>query len=206
MKYTHIVFDVDGTLIDTEEAVLRSLREVVLEIQKIDMAAHELRFALGIPGSDTLRKLGIDDFSRAKALWHTFYLQYFNLIKVFDGIHEMLDDLSRQSYVSGILTSKTRAQYQEDFVPFGLADYFTFIVCADDTVHHKPHSEPMAKFLEISNADARNVLYIGDTTYDLECAQGVNVDFALALWGCKNPEGIHANYFLSNPCDVKAFV
>ena len=44
-----------------------------------------------------------------------------------------------QSYVLGILTSKTKVEYQNDFVPFGLENYFKFIVCADDTVQHKPH-------------------------------------------------------------------
>jgi len=206
MKYTHIVFDVDGTLIDTEEAVLCSLKDVVFETLKIDMATDELRFALGIPSNDAFRKLGIDDFDYGNLLWQKFFLKYSDSVKVFKGIHETLDNLSHQSYVLGILTSKTNAEYQSDFVPFGLADYFKFVICADDTVHHKPHSEPMTKFLEISNADAQKVLYIGDTAYDLECAKGANVDFALALWGCKNPEGIRANYFLSNPHDIESFV
>ena len=206
MKYTHIVFDIDGTLIDTESAVLCSLKDVVSEILKIDIATDELRFALGIPSDDALRKLGIDDLAYGNLLWQKFFFQYSDNVKVFNDIHEVLDKLTRQSCVLGILTSRTKAEYRNDFVPFGLADYFNFIVCADDTVHHKPHSEPMAKFLELSNADARKVLYIGDTVYDLECAQGVNVDFALALWGCKNPEGINANYLLSNPCDIESFV
>ena len=52
-------FDIDGTLIDTEEAILRSLQDTVREMLHKDVGIHELRFALGIPGRVTLDKLGI---------------------------------------------------------------------------------------------------------------------------------------------------
>lgn len=59
MKYEHIVFDIDGTLIDTEYAVLHSLQETIMELSGEEIPVSELTFALGITGADALKILGI---------------------------------------------------------------------------------------------------------------------------------------------------
>ena len=65
MKYKHIVFDIDGTLIDTEYAVLHSLQETIKGLSGREIPCSELRFALGITGTDALKKLEIKDTSYA---------------------------------------------------------------------------------------------------------------------------------------------
>jgi len=202
MKYTHIVFDVDGTLLDNEEAVLYSLQDVVRETLFKDMPIDDLRFALGITSYDTLSKLGIRDLHSASQLWQKFYLNHEKKVIVFDGISKCLQQLLEQGTVLGIVTSKTAEEYENEFVPLGLTHYFDIVVCADDTKNHKPHSEPMVKFLACANAQAKSTLYIGDSEYDMRCAYGAGVDFALALWGCKKPDGIQATYRLLTPYDV----
>ena len=69
MKYKHIVFDIDGTLIDTEYAVLHSLQETIKGLSGREIPCSELRFALGITGTDVLKKLEIKDTSYAIELW-----------------------------------------------------------------------------------------------------------------------------------------
>jgi phosphoglycolate phosphatase-like HAD superfamily hydrolase len=84
----------------------------------------------------------------------------------------------------------------------GMADYFDYVVCADDTSEHKPHPAPILKFLEISGNDRSEIVYIGDTKYDKECAEGAGVKFGLAVWGAKNADGIDPTYFLHRPDDI----
>lgn len=200
--YNTIIFDVDGTLIDTEKAVLGSLQKMLKEDYGKHMPLEELTFVLGIPGSRSLPKLGITDIDQANGRWNQFMKDFFHEIKVFDCVKELLGTLKSRELVQGIVTSKTNEELISDFEPFGLSGYMTHTVSADDTVKHKPNPDPLLKFLEVSGADPETSIYIGDTVYDYECARDAGIDFGLALWGCKNPERISATYNFEKPQDI----
>jgi len=200
--YNTIIFDVDGTLIDTEKAVLGSLQKVLSTDYKQDVPLEELYFVLGIPGSKSLSQLGISDIDRANERWNYFMKDFFNSIEVFSGIKELVENIKSRNIIQGIVTSKTNEELINDFMPFGLSSYMTHTVCADDTERHKPNPEPLMKFLEISGADPKKSIYIGDTVYDYECARDAGIDFGLALWGCKNHQNIQAKYKFKKPEDL----
>ena len=205
MKYKHIIFDIDGTLIDTEFAVLHSLQETIKGLSCKEIPCSELRFALGITGKDALKKLGIKDISYAIELWDKNMRNYTNTIKVFDGIFELLKNLQSQDYEMGIVTSKTREEFIHDFCPFGISHYFKTIICADDTQKHKPNAAPILKYMELSKTAPNKVLYIGDSKYDSKCAKNAGIDFALAVWGSHN-KNIEADYFLESPTDLLSVI
>ncbi|OPH57860.1 HAD family hydrolase [Paenibacillus ferrarius] len=200
--YNTIIFDVDGTLIDTEKAVLGSLQKMLKADYNRDIELDSLTFVLGIPGAISLPKLGIHDIRRANDRWNYFMKDFSSSIEVFSGIIELLNTLDQRNTIQGIVTSKTAEELTNDFVPFGLMNYLKYIVCADDTEKHKPNPEPLMKFLEISGAEPTKSIYIGDTIYDYECARDAGIDFGLALWGCKNHEKINAKYKFENPQDL----
>ncbi len=202
MKYNHIVFDIDGTLIDTEYAVLHSLQETIRVLSGREIPCSELKFALGITGIDALKKLEIKDISYAIELWNQNMCKYTDTIKVFDGIPGLLKNLLRLDCEMGIVTSKTREEFTHDFCQFGISHYFKTIICADDTQEHKPNAAPLLKYVELSKTDPKKVLYIGDSKYDSKCAENAGIDFALAVWGSHNKH-IKANYFLERPEDTR---
>lgn len=202
MMYKTVIFDIDGTLINTEQAVLGSLQKLLEKNYNRKMKQEDLAFALGIPGAVSLRQLGIEDIEYANKCWNDLMNDFRHTIHVFEGFQQLLANLKKQSVATGVVTSKTKREYQDDFVPFGLASYLPYVVCADDTDRHKPHPDPLVKFLDISDAKAETSIYIGDTIYDYECARDAGVDFGLALWGCKQPDAIPAKYKFANPEDI----
>jgi HAD superfamily hydrolase (TIGR01549 family) len=204
--YEIFIFDVDGTLIDTEEAVMGSLQKMLKVHFNLSVPQQDLKFVLGIPGAVSLPRLGITDIELGNQLWNNYMADFKKTIHVFDGIQQLLSTLKEHSVTTGVVTSKTYQEYQNDFVPFGLADDLNYIVCADDTELHKPHPDPLQKFLQISEAIAESSIYIGDTIYDYECARDAGIDFGLALWGCKNPDSIPAKYKFEHPKDILSLI
>lgn len=205
--YKTFIFDVDGTLINTEQAVLGSLKQLLKQHYDMEMSQQDLAFVLGIPGSASLRQLGLDYIELANKKWNELMQrEYRHTVHVFEGIQQLLVDLKEQSVMTGVVTSKTYQEFLDDFVPFGLVYDLTYAICADDTERHKPHPEPLLKFLEVSGAKAESSIYIGDAIYDYECAREAGVDFGLALWGCRQPDTIPAKYQFEHPRDVLALL
>ena len=201
MKYTHIAFDVDGTLINTEYAILHSLQETMKTVSSKELPLDELTFVLGITGKDGLKRLGVEDVDAVLDLWNKKMLDYADTMTFFNGMTELLDELLKLDCKMGIITSRTREEFDWGFDGTDIERYFKAIVCADDTKEHKPTAEPLLKYMELSGADRAHVLYVGDSEYDSQCAQNAGVDFALAVWGSHSQE-VKAQHYLNQPADL----
>ncbi len=144
--------------------------------------------------------------SESNHKWNAYFKAYSHTVKVFDGLKETLSVLNEQSILTGIVTSRTKEEFANDFSPFGLDHYFKHVICADDTLRHKPYPDPILKFIEITKTDPSEMLYIGDTNYDMDCALGANVDFALALWGAGSLKGMSPHYVFETPLQILEYV
>jgi len=200
--YNCIIFDVDGTLIDTEIALLSSLQKVLEEETGHVFRAENLAFVLGIPGEIALRKLGVKKVAYCNMKWNEYLHDFYHSVKVFDDIENTLARLYEQGVLLGIVTSKTKEELNKDFMSFDLGNYFQLAVCADNTCKHKPDPEPIRKFLDMTGMKPSEVIYVGDTLYDMRCAHGAGVDFGLALWGAKSNERIEAKYVFEKPGQI----
>lgn len=200
---TSLIFDVDGTILDTEKAILKSLQKILKEELNQDYALHELRFALGIPGKETLKKLNVPNIDVVHPKWSRAVLDFSHEVSVFEELEDIIKELSLSKLKLGIVTSKTRKELIDEFEPFGLGGYFEHTICACDTDKHKPYPDPLLACLQQLDVPNNEVIYIGDSIYDLQCAKSAGVRFALALWGSKTREGFEtANYILNTPKDI----
>lgn len=202
-KFSHFVFDIDGTLIDTEYAILHSLQDILSALGK-RAEIGELAFALGIPGRDALERLGVADPAAANAAWEKRFCFYKDRVDCFAGIRELLDELASRGCRSGIVTSKSRREYDDDFLPLGIGGHFGVSVCIGDAPRPKPFPDPLLKYLKLSGASADEIVFIGDTKYDAACARGAGVKFVLAEWGSPNAAEIESDFRFKCPLDVLA--
>lgn len=205
-KYSHIVFDVDGTLIDNEKVLLSSLQKAIEQTDGRRIEAEGLRFSLGIPGMDALVRLNVSDPAAAHALWEQINTRHAAETRLFDGISEAVAALSQKGYILGVITSRTRDELLDE-VAGRLAPvihYFGLLVCADDTPLHKPNAEPLLFYMDRTGAAPCDILYIGDSIHDYHCAKGAGVDFGLAGWGgaAANEIKRQAAYCFNKPSDI----
>lgn len=205
IMFKNIVFDIDGTLIDTEKAYMNALLKVLNEQYHLDYTYEQVVTIFGIPAKEGLESLGIadEDIPDIMKAWYVAFDEFADLAGIFDGVTNTLKTLQTFDVKLGIVTSKTLAEFKAVFDPLGLTSTFQNVVTADDTDKHKPDPEPLLKIIEISGIPADQTLYIGDTKYDLDCAHGAGVKFGLAGWGAHNNGQFQdMDYFLSRPAEI----
>ena len=185
----HIVFDIDGTLINTAFANLCSLRDAVRHYTGKDFSHEELTFSLGRSAVDTMKILGVDPslYEAVVEMWEQSLQNYTDTIEYFPGIPAVVEKIHAMGYPIGIVTSQSRAEFQSFGILDPLRSYFGVVINAEDTVKHKPNPDPLLKYAELAGVDISEVTYIGDSPYDKACALSAGAKFILAPWGSSQP-------------------
>ncbi|NGP59283.1 HAD family hydrolase [Paenibacillus thiaminolyticus] len=196
--YQAFLFDLDGTIIDSEMIGLRALQETLAELG-LTYELDELRFSLGITSYKTMEKLNVKDIPAAIKICVEKEKPYMSKVPIFEGMQDVIARLP----ACGIVTSKTAEEMNDSFYLLGIDHYFQAVVCASDTSKHKPDPEPLELGLRRMDCTADNAIYIGDSVYDMKCAKAAGVDFGLALWGAKSASGFeNARYIFETPHDI----
>ncbi|VYT82161.1 HAD-IA family hydrolase [Clostridium tertium] len=201
-KYKCILFDLDGTVLNTERMNMVPLQRLIKEELGIEMSYNEILKFKPYPGIKVMEELGFEDIHASYKKWVKYVNDFEEGATLFEGFEEVFEELNDKNIICGIVSSKTRKQYEIDFVQKGLNKYVKCEVLADDTEIHKPYPDPLLKAAEILNISPSDCLYVGDTIFDYKATKAAGMDFALALWGADFTEGIHADYDLKEPKDL----
>lgn len=203
IKYRHIVFDVDGTLLDTADCILYSLRQALLDVTGASPEMEELTHVLSRTSAANMEYLGITDKAEEIiALWVANEEKYSDMMRPFDGIPELLDRLKNSGCQLGIITSRTRREMDLVLDPLPFRSLFTVTICSDDTEEPKPSPAPLIKYMKETGAKSGEILYVGDSLGDAKCASSAGVDFAHAIWGAHEDAHIPAKYYPETPADL----
>lgn len=190
MKFKYIAFDVDGTLIDTAASEMRVLAQALDEIMGDPLPEGCLQMFFGTSGRAGLARMGYTpgEIERIYPRWLELSNATIGDNPMFPGVEEMLDALAAAGAKMGVVTSRTHKGYQAGEERCHLERYFSTAVCAEDTERHKPYPDPLLAYLERAGARPEETLYVGDSAYDMACAEAAGVPSALALWGANDKE------------------
>ncbi|MGL1893175.1 MAG: HAD family hydrolase [Spirochaetaceae bacterium] len=187
-KYKTYLFDVDGTLLDTNELIYQSFKNSCKFLGNIDISREEVNKHIGIPLKTQLDLyLGESTEEEYANIYkiHSEYQKtiYKDTLKAFPGVIEGLKVLKDRGVQVAIVSSRTRPSLDRYLKFIGIYDLFTVFSTPEVTVNHKPHPDPVLWALEQLGADKEFTIFIGDATFDIESGNAAGVDTAFVDWG-----------------------
>lgn len=198
-----ILFDLDGTLIDTTNLILRCFEHSWQRVCRRGHSREALIGTFGIPLRDAMRRL-IGDKSEAGVVseiegevdlierlldeYRLFNSENHDAMAcAFDGVEQVITELRARGYFIGVVTSKGRELgmrglrlCSSDMIVGKLIDAAVFL---EDTARHKPHPEPVLAALEKLDAAPGRAAYVGDSSHDMIAGRRAGVETVAALWG-----------------------
>lgn len=181
-----ILFDFDGTIVDSYDLILECFHCTVREVLGVDYADEVLMCKVGQP-----LVVQMEDFTRDTALrdelcrvYRTYNARIHDeRIKVFPGVADTLQALRAAGFATGIVTSKRHAPTMRGLNVFGIASLFDVVVGSDDCEGHKPDPAPVLHAAQLLGVDPARCVYVGDSPFDMQAGKGAGCRTIAALWG-----------------------
>jgi HAD superfamily hydrolase (TIGR01549 family) len=204
--YTDFVFDIDGTMLDTERTGVLSLMQTIRDLLGREVSYEEAYDFFGTPSSRAAAVLGYADAARFGEVWEEHFQELMYLVKPFPGVVELLDALKEAGVRLGIVTSRSKFELEYDPVLAPLRPRFDVIVSSEDSARHKPFPDPLLTYLARTGSTADATLYVGDTMHDYQCARAAGCDFALADWKGRGKQGMEADYCFCDEAGMRSLI
>jgi phosphoglycolate phosphatase len=194
VKYRLIVFDWDGTILDSPAGIAESIRascaDLGLEVPAPELASHVI--GLGLP--ELMRAVAPGLAQERYPEFIEAYRRHFRArepsMQLFPGMRELIEQSAR-THSLGIATAKSRRGLERALDATGLRLHFRASRCADES-RPKPAPDMLLEILEETGVDAKGALMIGDTSHDLQMASAAGVDALAVSYGAHREAGLRA--------------
>ena len=204
MRFPVVLFDLDGTLVDSAAIILGSFHHATETVLQRRFPDEQIRSQIG--GTNLVHQMQLLDPERSDELVRVYREHndpQYSELACFPGMLDVLARLTDEGRRLAIVTAKRKHTVDLVFEGAEIAGYFDVVVGSDDTERHKPDPEPVLKALELLDARPADAAYVGDSPFDMAAAKGAGV-FAVAVgWG-----GIHrvtdADAFVETPKELLA--
>jgi len=190
LRYQTVLFDLDGTIIDTNELIITSFLYILEKWFPGKFKREDIIPQMGKPlpeqmeffGGAELREELVEAYRKYNVEVHD------ELVKEFPHIMTTLEELQKLGVTMGVVTTKQRVTAEKGAQLFGIDRFMKTFIVHQDTIHHKPHPEPILLAMKNVHADPRTTLMVGDSQYDIDGAHNAGIHAAGVAWSLKGPE------------------
>ncbi|HEV2472084.1 MAG TPA: HAD family hydrolase [Chthonomonadales bacterium] len=193
-----ILWDIDGTLIDTTELISESLEFVYQTLYHRTMRPEERRALIGIPLKRQIRafgepeKFGVSE-EQVTAAFIRYYEAHRSRERIFQPVIELLARGSKLGISTGLVTSKNDAEIANTLPRLGIVSYVQAVVSADAVTRPKPYPDGIIAALSLLGVeDKASTFYVGDTVHDMEAARAAGIRSIGVTWGAAGRRRLEA--------------
>ena len=190
MRYRVILFDLDGTLIDSGPIILASMRHASVTVLGREPDEQLVRAAIGGPGlASQMRDLDPDRVDELVDVYRAHNEPLHATLETFDGIIELLTELRGRGHRLGIVTAKRSATVQLAFARIPLLEELTDVLVGhEDTERHKPDPDPVLEALRRLGGSPDDAVYVGDSPFDIRAGKAAGAASIAVGWGGIHPD------------------
>lgn len=208
-----VLFDMDGTLLDSRGALLGAFHDATLEVlgERYPVTREDADRIIQLSSKQVFSELAQGDRDKARDIEQAFHRSYGRRaddLLVYDGVPEMLATLRGDGLTLGIVTSKSRVRLERDLRHNGIASAFVVTVCGDEVEMPKPDPGPVRQAIERLGANPASVLFVGDGVNDVRAGQAAGVSVVGAGYGF-HPIALRAaepDHWIDSPLDLVTIV
>jgi pyrophosphatase PpaX len=187
-----VIFDIDGTLTQTNDLIFASFNHVAEKHLGKRFSPPEIIALFGPPEEGALRKVfgheNLEGIMEELCAYYTAH--HASMASLHPGIDEVLAHLKDRGVRLAVFTGKGRRTAMITLNALRIAPYFDMVVSGNDVVNHKPHPEGILKVLEAFGLEPGQVLMVGDSLTDINASRAAGVRIASVLWDSYEPERV----------------
>jgi phosphoglycolate phosphatase/pyrophosphatase PpaX len=196
MKINHVCFDLDGTLVDSRETIIKSTISALGTLNIPHKFNHE-KFSnmIGLHFNDIFNEFNISvpDFDSFINIYKSDYFKYISDSVLYDGVNEVLKELTGKKIKISLLTTKGQDQADKLIDHFELRKYFTFVMGRRDGLQHKPSPESLLFICKEISVQPENTLMVGDTELDILCGKNAGAKTCAVSYGYRTENQLKEN-------------
>ena len=184
MRFPVVLFDLDGTVIDSGAIILASMKHAAETVLGAAPSDRELMASVGGPGLEAqMRTLDPDRVDELVRVYRAHNEPLHDELECCAGMDDVLVRLAGEGRRLGIVTAKRRETVELAFDRVPLGHLFEVVVGGDETTRHKPDPEPLLLALERLGADPDDAAYVGDSPFDIRAAKAGGLHAIGVTWG-----------------------
>jgi pyrophosphatase PpaX len=189
-RITTVLFDLDGTIIDTNELIIESFFHALRGVAPEGFAREHIIPYMGQTLKSQLQFFsGQEDVEVLTQAYREYnHLRHDEMVSLFPGVADVVPQLRNAGIRLGIVTTKMRPTTIHALELLGLFESMEIIVSLDDVEHAKPHPEPVAKAIQALGANPAETLMVGDSSVDMESAIAAGAVPVGVAWSLKGEE------------------